>query len=81
MMDEELLLQARELQPVFVDGFGAFRKANGVFRCVGYFDNTAILSLVISLGGARVASIESLRTLRGCPPGKMSSGLASKATH
>ena len=53
MTDEELLMQAANLQPVYVDGFGAFRKVNGVLRCVGWvIDAGAQLNLIISLAGA-----------------------------
>lgn len=53
MRDEELLEQAAGLVPVYVDGFGAFRKVNGVLRCVGWvIESGAQLSLVISLAGA-----------------------------
>jgi hypothetical protein len=53
MSDEELLLQAAVLPPVYVDGFGAFRKVNGVLRCVGWvIDAGAQLNLICSLTGA-----------------------------
>ena len=53
MSDEELLLQAASLPPVYVDGFGAFRKVNGVLRCVGWvIDAGAQLNLIVSLVGA-----------------------------
>jgi hypothetical protein len=53
MSDEELILQAASLPPVYVDGFGAFRKVNGVLRCVGWvIDAGAQLNLICSLTGA-----------------------------
>lgn len=53
MSDEELLAQSASLQPIYVDGFGAFRKVNGVLRCVGWvFDGGAQLNLIVSLTGA-----------------------------
>ena len=53
MSDEELLAQSASLQPVYVDGFGAFRKVNGVLRCVGWvIDSGAQLNLIVSLIGA-----------------------------
>jgi hypothetical protein len=57
MTDEELLMQAASLPPVYVDGFGAYRKVNGVMRCVGWvIDAGAQLNLVVSLVGADQAN-------------------------
>jgi len=64
MDDLELIAQATSLVPVYVDGFGAFRKANGVFRAVGYvLDSGAALNLIVSLAGADLANRESRRVL------------------
>jgi len=53
MTDEELLAQASALVPIYCDGFGAFRKLNGVFRCIGYeLVGGANLNLIVSLDGA-----------------------------
>jgi hypothetical protein len=53
MTDEELLAQAASLAPIYVDGFGAFRKVTGVLRCVGWvIDAGAQLNLIVSLAGA-----------------------------
>ena len=53
MTDAELLAQAAALVPVYIDGFGAFRKVNGVLRCVGWvIDAGAQLNLIVSLAGA-----------------------------
>ena len=53
MRDEELLEQAMNLPLVYCDGFGAFRKVNGVLRCVGWvIDGGAQLNLIVSLAGA-----------------------------
>lgn len=53
MTDEELLTQATSLVPVYCDGFGAFRKLNGVFRCVGWdLISGANLNLIVSINGA-----------------------------
>jgi len=53
MTDEELLAQSASLAPIYVDGFGAFRKVNGVLRCVGWvIDAGAQLNLIVSLAGA-----------------------------
>jgi hypothetical protein len=68
MNDEELLLQAAEMRTVYVDGFGAFRKINGVLRCVGYvIGSGAQLNLIVSLTGAEAANRESRRTLDEAP--------------
>jgi len=53
MTDEDLLAQSASLTPMYVDGFGAFRKVNGVLRCVGWvIDAGAQLNLIVSLAGA-----------------------------
>lgn len=69
MSDEDLLEQATGLRPVYVDGFGAYRKTNGVLRCIGYvIDGGAQLSLIISLVGASLANAETKRVLEAAPP-------------
>ncbi|MGY3359776.1 hypothetical protein ACVWZK_006439 [Bradyrhizobium sp. GM0.4] len=68
MNDEELLTQAAAMPTVYVDGFGAFRKINGVLRCVGYvIGSGAQLNLIISLSGAESSIIEAKRTLEEKP--------------
>jgi hypothetical protein len=68
MEDEELLMQAANCQTLYVDGFGAFRKINGVLRCVGYvIGSGAQLNLIVSLTGAEAANRESRRTLDDPP--------------
>lgn len=68
MTDEELLLSAPDLKTVYFDGFGAFRKINGVLRCIGYIiDNGAQMNLVVSLAGARSANDEAKRVLEEKP--------------
>lgn len=65
MTDAELIEQASGLPPVYVDGFGAFRKINGVLRCIGYvLDTGAHLNLIVSLAGADQAQLETQRVLR-----------------
>ena len=65
MNDEELLSQSAALAAVYVDGFGAYRKVNGVLRCVGYIiDSGAQLNLIISLPGAEQAQLDTERVLR-----------------
>jgi hypothetical protein len=64
MNDEELLLQAAHVPTAYFDGFGAFRKINGVLRCVGYIiGGGAQLNLIVSLTGAKAANIEAHRVL------------------
>ncbi|MCK1278249.1 hypothetical protein IVB46_23805 [Bradyrhizobium sp. 61] len=64
MNDEELLVQATGMQTVYVDGFGAFRKINGVLRCIGFtIDGGAQMNLIISLVGAEAGIADARRTL------------------
>jgi hypothetical protein len=64
MNDEELLVQAANVSTMYFDGFGAFRKINGVLRCVGYtIGSGAQLNLIVSLTGAEVGIVEARRTL------------------
>lgn len=56
MQDEELLLQAANVPTMYFDGFGAYRKINGVLRCMGFIlGSGAQLNLVVSLHGAELA--------------------------
>jgi len=64
MNDEELLAQAANVQTVYFDGLGAFRKINGVLRCVGYIiGGGAQMNLLISITGAEAANTEVRRIL------------------
>jgi len=64
MNDEELLAQAATVQTVYFDGLGAFRKINGVLRCVGYIiGGGAQMNLFVSLAGAEAANTEVRRIL------------------
>jgi hypothetical protein len=68
MNDEELLLQAMNVPTVYFDGFGGFRKINGVLRCVGYvLGSGAQLNLIVSLSGAEAANSEARRVLATTP--------------
>jgi len=68
MNDDDLLLQASQMPTVYFDGFGAFRKINGVLRCVGYvIGGGAQMNLIISLTGADAANIEARRVLEEKP--------------
>lgn len=75
MNDEELLNQATNAPTAYFDGFGAFRKINGVLRCVGYvLGSGAQLNLIISLSGAESANAEARRILEE-PPTKGASSM------
>jgi hypothetical protein len=75
MNDEDLLQQAAEMRTVYVDGFGAFRKLNGVLRCVGYvIGSGAQLNLIVSLTGAEAANTEARRVLEEPPTKRCASG-------
>ena len=57
MTEEELLRQSANVATMYFDGFGNFRKINGVLRCVGFIIGSgAQLNLVVSLTGAEVAN-------------------------
>lgn len=64
MNDEELLIEAAGLPTMYFDGFGGFRKINGVLRCVGFvIDSGAQMNFVVSLAGAEASVIEAKRVL------------------
>ena len=68
MKDEELIEQAQGLPLVYCDGFGAYRKVNGVLRCIGFIiQGGAVLNLAVSLVGADAAQLETQRTLQERP--------------
>lgn len=57
MQDEELLLQAANVPTMYFDGFGGFRKINGVFRCIGFvIGGGAQLNLIVSMAGAEMSN-------------------------
>ncbi len=65
MTDDELIEQAQSLPLIYCDGFGAFRKINGLLRCVGFIiQGGAVLNLGVSLIGADQAQLDTQRTLR-----------------
>jgi hypothetical protein len=71
MTDEDLLAQATSLVPIYIDGFGAFRKTNGVLRCVGWvFDSGAQLNLIVSLVGADQGTMVARQVLDDNTPTK-----------
>lgn len=62
--DAELIAQAIGVPTFYCDGFGAYRKVNGVLRCIGYvIDGGPQLNLVVSLAGADAANKETRRAL------------------
>lgn len=64
MTDEELLLQSADAPTMYFDGFGGYRKINGVLRCIGFIIGSgAKLNLVVSLAGAEMANRETRRVL------------------
>lgn len=64
MTDEELLLQAANCPIIYLDGFGAFRKINGVLRTVGHvLGSGAQVNLIVSLAGAEAANVAARRVL------------------
>jgi hypothetical protein len=64
MNDEELLRQAASVPTFYFDGFGAFRKINGVLRCAGFvIGSGAQLNLVVSLSGAEASLVEARKAL------------------
>lgn len=66
--DDELLQQAAHCPTMYFDGFGAYRRINGVLRCVGYiFGAGAQLNLVVSLVGADSAQQATKRLLEDRP--------------
>lgn len=68
MSDEELTAQASSLPTMYFDGFGAYRKINGVLHCIGYVLHLgANLNLVVSLTGADAAQVETKRILSEKP--------------
>lgn len=68
MTDEELIEQAVGLPLIYCDGFGAYRKVNGILRCVGFIiQGGPVLNLAVSLVGADAAQVDTKRTLREEP--------------
>lgn len=64
MDEEELLRQSTNVATMYFDGFGCFRKINGVLRSVGFIIGSgAQLNLIVSLTGAEAGIAEARRTL------------------
>lgn len=71
MQDEDLITEAQCLPLVYCDGFGAFRKINGVLRCVGYVLQGGVsLNLAVSLIGADQAHLDMARVIASAEPVK-----------
>lgn len=68
MSEEELAVQSGNAPTMYFDGFGYFRKINGVLRCVGFVLGGGVqLNLIVSLAGADLASSETKRVLADPP--------------
>jgi hypothetical protein len=64
MDDQELLIEAAGLPTMYFDGFGGFRKINGVLRCVGFIiDSGAQMNFIVSLAGAEASIVDAKRAL------------------
>jgi hypothetical protein len=82
MRDEELLEQAMGLPVLYFDGFGAYRKLNGVLRYVGYtLDLGATANLIVSLAGADQAIRATRFALDAKPPKTIESWNGSALAH
>lgn len=82
MSDEDLLAQAPGVQTMYFDGFGAYRKVNGVLRCIGYvMEGGAQLNLIVSLAGADAANAATRRALDGKPTNCISIWHGSSLPH
>ncbi|HMI55177.1 MAG TPA: hypothetical protein VK494_03220 [Gemmatimonadaceae bacterium] len=72
MTDDELLAQAPALPVLYFDGFGAYRKVNGLLRCVGYtLELGAQYNLMMSLVGAEEGNRAVRRVLDDAAKGIM----------
>lgn len=66
--DEELLAQAPSLPVLYFDGYGAYRKINGVLRCVSYtLQLGGQFNIITSLAGADQANRDTRRALDAKP--------------
>jgi hypothetical protein len=66
MNDQELLLQGASAPTIYFDGFGAYRKINGVMRCIGWtYGLGAQYNLIVSLAGAERSNRDHRRALDG----------------
>lgn len=75
IMDDIAIEEPHSVREYYCDGFGTFRKINGVLRCTGYVIETAphgsiriaTVKLIISLAGANQAQMEARRVLDETP--------------
>jgi hypothetical protein len=82
MRDEDLMEQAPSLPVLYFDGYGAYRKLNGVLRCVGYtLDLGAQYNLITSLAGADQAIRATRFALDAKPPKTIESWNGSALAH
>lgn len=64
MDEQELMSQGADVRTMYFDGFGGYRKINGVLRCIGFIIGSgAQLNLVVSLAGADKAAVATRQTL------------------
>ncbi|WP_375413068.1 hypothetical protein [uncultured Bradyrhizobium sp.] len=64
MTDDELLAQAPSLPVLYFDGYGAWRKVNGVIRCVGFTIGLGgQYNIITSIIGAEQASRDTRQAL------------------
>jgi hypothetical protein len=69
--DEDLIEQAMNMPLTYCDGFGAYRKVNGVLRTIGFvLQGGANLNLACSLVGADDAQAATAKALRLKEPAK-----------
>lgn len=61
--DEELLKHAPGLPHLYFDGYGAYRKINGVLRCVAFTVDGPQYNIITSLAGADQANKDTRRAL------------------
>ena len=68
MSEEELLALAVNAPTIYVDGFGAYRKSNGILRCIGFvYGGGPQLNLVMTVIGAEEANRATRRSLDSLP--------------
>lgn len=56
MTDEDLLAASPSLPYLYFDGYGAYRKINGVLRCVSHIEGVPQYNIITSLVGADLAN-------------------------
>jgi hypothetical protein len=56
MTDEEMIAQALSLPHLYFDGYVAYRKMNGVLRCIAHIDGVPQYNIITSVVGADLAN-------------------------